>query len=142
MKAWTVASLIVIVTAACQPAGALFNTTVHQPDGSYPMPVVLGDQTGLVIGIEPTVGDFPRGDLPNVQPAQDDPNAVIVSWGTGACDDDSAVSFQRSEAGYRLTVVVHGGFSMGCTAQLLIRTLQIRFSEAIPASSILAIGGL
>lgn len=140
MKASTLAILLAVLMTACQPpGGTLFRATVLQPDDSYPIPVVLGDQTGLVIAIESAPGDSAIGDLPLVKPDPDDPNAVIVSWGTGACDDDVAVSFERSGARYRLAMEVHDGFSLGgCTAQLLIRGLRIEFSTAIPADSIAA----
>src|SRR5262245_6981723 len=109
--------------------------------GSYPMPVVLGDETGLVTAIESASGDGSAG-LPQVKPDPQNPNAVIVSWGTGACDDGTAVSVQRAGAGLRLDLAVHSGFDLGCTAQLLIRGLRIQFSEVVPANSIVAHGGL
>ena len=112
-----------------------------QPDGSYAMPVVLGDQTGLVTAIESAPGEG-GGDLPSVQPDPDDPNAVNVTWGTGACDDDTGIALQRSGARFRMDIVVNAGFSLGCTAQLLFRGLRVRFSEAVPADAIDVFGGL
>lgn len=143
MKVSTMVLLLAVLMTACQgPAGTTFGATLIQPDGSYPITVVLGDQIGLVTAIDSASGDWNGGDLPLVEPDPDDANAVILSWGTGACDDDTAVSFQRSGAGYRLDVEVHDGFNLGgCTAQLLIRRLVIRFAEAVPANSIVAFGG-
>jgi hypothetical protein len=83
MRALTL--VLAAVLSACQPSGAQFRTTSVMDDGTYPMPVVLGDQTGLVAGIEPALA-VGFVDVPSVQPDPDDPN-VVVSWGTGACDD-------------------------------------------------------
>jgi hypothetical protein len=142
IKALSLACLLAVSATACdKPAGTPFRTTVLQPDGSYPIPVLLGDQTGLVVAIESAVVEDPGG-LPNVRPDPVDPNAVIVVWGTGACDDDVDVSFRRSSPGYRLDIEVHAGFTFGCSAQLLFRALRIRFSEAVPAATIAAHGGL
>jgi hypothetical protein len=140
MKALTLA-LVVMVSACQAPAGTQFRATVVQPDGSYAMPVVLGDQTGLVTAIEAAPGDG-GSERPSVQPDPDDPNAVIVSWGTGACDDDTAVALRRSGAGFRMDIVVHEGLNLGCTAQLLFRGLRVRFSESVPDDAIDVFGGL
>lgn len=142
MRIFALAFLLAAVSTACQPpAGTLFRTTVVEPDGSYPMPVVLGDQTGLVVSVEPAPGVNPDSHLPNIQPDPTDPNALILSWGTGACDDESVVSFQRSATGLRLDVEVRNGFSLGgCIGMLLFRGLRIRFSTPIP-DSIEAFGG-
>jgi hypothetical protein len=126
--------------ACLPPGGTLFKATVRQPDGSYPLEVVLGDATGRVIAVEPGLGHGNGSGLPLVEPDPDDPNAVIISWATGACDD-VAMSFQPSNTGYRLDVDAHERIGLGCTAQLLIRGLRIQFSEPISADSIIASGG-
>jgi hypothetical protein len=105
------------------------------------MAVVLGDETGLVTAIESAMGES-TGELPGVRPDPDDPNAVIVSWGTGACDDETAVTMQRSGGGLRVGITVNAGFSLGCTAQLVFRGLRVTFSEPVPADSIQVSGGL
>ena len=105
------------------------------------MPVVLGDQTGLVVSVEPALGVNPDQHLPNIQPDPTDPNALILSWGTGACDDESVVSVKRSGTGLRLDVEVRSGFNLGCMGLLVFRGLRIRLSTPIP-DSIEAFGGL
>ena len=40
------------VVACGPPAGTLHKTTLTTPDGSFEMPVTLGDQTGLVVAME------------------------------------------------------------------------------------------
>jgi len=141
MRTWTLSILLAFFASACQtPAGTVFKANVT--DGSHSMPVVLGDQTGLVTAIESTTGDWSNGGLPAVRGDLDDPHAVIVSWGTGACDKASSLSFHDSDAGFRLDIQIDEGFNLtGCTADLLIRGLRVRFSKAIPLTSITVIGG-
>jgi hypothetical protein len=144
MKALILGALLVIAAGAClPPAGVIFKATVvQQPDDSYPMAVTLGDQTGLVTAIESadgdTTGSFAELD---VRPDPDDAKAVILTFFTGACDDETVVSLQRSDVVFHLRVEVRAGFSLGCTAQLLIRGLRIQFSEPVAAGSIVALGG-
>jgi len=92
--------LLALCASACQtPAGTVFKANVMQSDWSHSMPVVLGDQTGLVTAIESTSTDWSNGSLPTVREDMDDPHAVIVSWGTGACDKATGLSFHDSPAG-------------------------------------------
>ena len=136
------ALLVAAVSMGCErPAGNLFRATVAGPEGEYPMPVVLGDQTGLVVSVEPAQGVNPDQHLPNIQPDPTDPNALILSWGTGACDDESVVLVKRSGTGLRLDVEVRNGFSLGCMGLLVFRGLRIKLSTPIP-DSIEAFGGL
>jgi len=135
-----------MATACGTPAGTLFNATIQQPDGSNPLPVVLGDETGLVTGIEVVSIDWPAGvggstDGPFVQPDTSDPNAIVVFWITGACENDVAMSFKPVGAGFDLHVAVHGKFG-SCTANALFRQLRIRFSRSIPATQITATLGI
>jgi hypothetical protein len=140
MRAVTLAVLFMIVAAAClPPAGTLFETTITQPDGSSPEPVVLGDQTGLVAAIESATGDTADGFELIARPDPHDANAVIVTWVGGACEDELAMSFYRSGEAFRLHVDVRGGPGIGggCPAIALIRGLRIQFSEPVPAGSIM-----
>jgi hypothetical protein len=139
MKALTLA-LVAVLSACHAPAGTQFRTTVVQPDGSYAMPVVLGDQTGLVSAIESVPGQA-GAELPSVGPDADDPSAVIVTWGTGACDDDTTLALQRSGLGFRIDIAVNAGFNLACTAQILIRGLRIQFSEPVSADAFEVFGG-
>jgi hypothetical protein len=139
----TVAAYVLLgaVAAAClAPGGTLFKATVTQPDGSYPLEVVLGDHTGKVIAVGSALGDGAGGVLPRTQQDPNNPNAVIVTWATGACDDVHML-FQATDTRYRLDVIAHERIGLGCTAQLLFRALRIRFSEPISPDSITARGG-
>ena len=139
MKALAAFVLLVGVVAACA-GGNLYRATVREPDGSYPLDVVLVDHTGRVTAVEAVSADGDNESLPQVQQDSADPNAVIVRWATGACDDVS-MSFRQSDAGYRLDVDAHERIGLGCTAQLLFRDLRIRFSAPVSADSIVALGG-
>jgi len=135
------AVFVVVVVAAClSPSGTMFKATVRQPDGSYPLEVVLDDYTGKVTGIEAASEEAAGGDSAMVQSDPADVNAVTLTWATGACDDVS-IAFRRSDEGYRLDVDADERIGLGCTAQLLIRRLRVRFSEPISANEITASGG-
>ncbi len=140
MRSVTLAVLLMIVAAAClAPAGTRFETTITQPDGSYPKPVVLGDQTGLVTAIESATGDTADGFELIARPDLQNANAVIVTWVGGACEDEVALSLYRSGEAFRLHLDVRGGPGIGggCPAIALTRGLRIQFSEPVPAGSII-----
>jgi hypothetical protein len=146
MRPVALSLMLTLTLAAClPPAGRLFNTTlIHKspanPGGDYPLPVTLGDQTDLVVGIEPTDADESGGLAPLVKADPTDPNALIVSWLGGLCDNDAAVSFQPSGSGYTLHLDVHEKLGLGCPAAGLLRGLRIITSEPIPIDSIAASG--
>jgi hypothetical protein len=143
MRAATLGVLVAVVVIAClPPAGTLFKTTIAQPDGAYPLPVTLGDETGLVTAIESANGDAAVGlGEPIVRPDLDDPRAVIVTFITGLCDDDATVSFQRAGAAFVLHMAVHEGIRLDpCPAAAAIRGFRLRFAEPVPANLIAATG--
>lgn len=140
MRAFATGLVLAIVVGAClPPAGRLFRTTLSNPDGAYPLPVALGDETELVTGIEPALPD-PRASLEvTVQQDSADPRARIVTWVGGACDDDAALSFRPSGSEYELHLEVHAGLG-SCVALGVVRGLRIKLSESIPLGSIRASG--
>jgi hypothetical protein len=146
MKAYALSLFLTFIVAAClPPAGRVFQTTLlhtspSNPSGDHPLPVTLGDQTDLVVGIEPTEGDERGGLEPLVQSDPADPNALILSWLGGMCDNDAAVSFQPSGSGYALHLQVHQKLGFGCPAAGLLRGLRITTSEPIPPGSIAVSG--
>ena len=131
-------SLAVVVAACLPPAGTLFRATLSMPDGSHSLPVALGDQTGLVVEIEPTEGDPTVGSEPLVRADPTDPNAFIVTWIGGACDNDAAIAFRPSGSGYAIDLEVHEKVVMGCVALGILRGLRIRTSTPVPLGSITA----
>ena len=130
------------VVACGPPAGRLFNTTLTNPDGSYPLPVTLGDQTNLVVGIE----QGPREPFPDFEPAvrsdPADPKALIVTWLGGACEHETVVSFWPEGDGYYLMISSRGGPSLfgGCPAIGLFRAIRIKTSEPVAIDLINLIG--
>jgi hypothetical protein len=142
MNVRALAISLAFLGAACQtPAGNVFKAIVLQPDGSYAMPVALRDRTGLITAIEPVNGEWSSGDLPTVKLDGVYPMSVVVSWGTGACVDDTGLSFDRTADGYNVNIQVHSGLVFACSAQLLVRGLRVRLSESVPIGSITVQGG-
>jgi hypothetical protein len=131
------ALLVAVLVSACgrDPSGTIFRTTVAGEDGSYALEVVLGDQTGLVTGIEPAVWDGASAfDLPTVAIDEHDPSTFVFQWGNGACDRP-AISFSKS--GDRLNLRVDPRENFGsCMAILLLRSIRIHLSEPIASDRI------
>ncbi len=126
------ALLAAIAVSACarDPAGTLFRTTVEAPDGSYAQEVVLGDQTGLVTGIDPSAWDGESAfDPPTVAIDEHDPSTLIFRWANGACDRP-AISFSSSGDRFRLHVDPRAKFG-ACMAILLRRSIRIHLTEPI-----------
>ena len=105
--------------------------------------MVLSDETGLVTGIESAPMD-PSAEYSALAARADPtgPNAFIVSWLGGACDNDASLTFKRVEGTYVLNVAVHGkfGFPGGCTAVGIFRDVRVVTSSPIPVASIVAAG--
>jgi hypothetical protein len=147
----TTASLLIAVSvlgaaavAACSgPSTSQFKTELHFANEDAPLPVVLSDETGMVTGIESGPVDQQVDYAEPVARADPtDPNAFIVSWLGGACDNDASLTFKVSEGVYELNVAVHGklGFPGGCTALGIPRDVRILTSSPIPVDSIVAAG--
>ena len=121
-----------------------FRTVLHFSDEPAPVPVVLNDETGLVTAIESAPMD-PSFDYSEPAAREDptDPNAFIISWLGGACDNDVLLWFTRGDGVYALSVEVHGrfGFPGGCVALGIPRDVRVVISSPIPVASIVAAGG-
>jgi hypothetical protein len=131
------ATLVVIaVVAACgPPPGTLFEVMLADPDGSYPLPVVLGDDTGLVTGVEAVAFDEALPP-PSIQVDPQDPNAFVVTWLGGACDDNATLSFYALETGYALDLVTRRELGLGCIALGVFRGLRIDLSSPVDVDTI------
>lgn len=131
------ALLAAIVMSACggDPAGTIFRTTVEGPDGSYAQEVILGDQTGLVTGIDPSTLDGQSAfDPPTVAIDEHDPNTLIFRWANGACDRP-AITLSRSGDRFDLRVDPREKFG-SCMAILLFRSIRIHLTEPIAPARI------
>jgi hypothetical protein len=145
MRAFAITVTLGLVLAACLgPSGQLFRTTLlhispDNPAGDLPLPVVLGDETGLVVAIEPAIGD--TSDLkPSVRSDPVDPNAFIVSWLGGMCDNDAQLLFRPHEAGYSLALIVGRKVGLGCPAAAVSRGVRVKTSRPIAPESIETFG--
>lgn len=131
------AILTVAVLAACGgPPGVQFRTTLSTPSGEYPLPVALGDKTGLVVGIG--TAQINSADFRDAGALADptDPNAFIVTWLGGACDNDAALAFRPTASGYDIGLAVHEKLGLGCTAVGILRALRIETATPIPVEAI------
>jgi hypothetical protein len=122
-----------------------FRAVLQSPGDRAALPVTLNDETDLVTAIDTEAHDptFQSQD-PTVWTDPSHPNAFVVSWTGGACDNDVLLWFTRHEGGYSLSVEVHGKFSFpgGCPALGIPRDVRIVTSSPVPIDSIVAAGGL
>jgi len=125
-------ALLVAAVAACeQPTGALFQTTLANPNGEFRLPVTLADETGLVVGIGPGPFDPPNFRDAGLRADPTDPNAFILTWLGGMCDSDAALLFRATGTGHDLRVAVHEKAGFGCPAAGILRALRIETSAPI-----------
>lgn len=126
-----------LVAACGPPAGTLYKTTLTTADGSYPMPVTLGDTTGLVTSMQPGVPD-PFTQTPSVSVDPGDPSVLVVSWLGGMCEDETVLGFWPDAEGYGMYVATRGGPGLfgGCPAAGIVRVIRITLSSPIAADKI------
>lgn len=122
-------------------ASRQFSAVLQFSAEAVPLPVVLSDETGQVTRIESAPMDpaSPYAGL-TVRADPGDPNAFLVSWLGGTCDNDAALTFKRSADGYVLNVANHGKLGLGCTAAGVARDVRIVTATPIPVASIVAAG--
>jgi hypothetical protein len=134
-------SAAAVVACSGPSSGREFSAVLQASGGTPPLPVVLSDGTGLVTGIESAPMD-PSSAYSELAARADptDPNAFIISWLGGACDNDASLTFKRAEGGYVLNVAVHGKLGLGCTAAGVARDVRIVTSSPIRVDSIVAAG--
>jgi hypothetical protein len=120
-----------------------FSGVLEGPAEVPPLTMVLSDETGLVTGIASAPMD-PGTDhgQPAARADPTDPNAFIISWLGGLCDNDALLTFKRAEGRYVMNVAVHGkfGFPGGCPMAGVARDVRIVTSSPISIDSIVAAG--
>jgi hypothetical protein len=133
--------LAAAVLAACggQPR-VLFHATLSNPNGEFPLPVTLGDTTGLVVGIGAGSVDPAGFRDAGVFADPTGPKAVTLTWLGGMCDSEAAVVFRRTDSGYDLELGIHEKLGVGCPAAGILRALRIETSEPIPVAVITVSG--
>lgn len=137
MRALLTGAILTAVLATCgPPPGVLFNTTLSNPDGEFPLPVALGDTSGLVVGIGPA--QFDPADFRDAGVLADPtgPNAFILTWLGGMCDSDAGLVFSLSDSGYDIRLEVRGKLGGACPAAGILRGLRIETSQPIPVATI------
>jgi len=141
MRAASVALAVMSVITGCLgPAGTQFRTSLPEPGVVKPFPIVLGDETGLVVRVEPgPIDPSARIEL-TVREDPTNPSAIIAIWLGGAIDDEAALSFRRVLSGYALSLDVHRGFGSS-TGEGIYRSLRIVTTEPVSVESITVSGG-
>jgi hypothetical protein len=137
VRAVVLSVLVAVPGVACQPQGRTFQTTL-QSENTNPLPVTLTDETELVTGIaQADVDPAALADpLPVVHALASDPNASILTWEGGACDQDTTVRFHVLHGGYVLNVAVHEKSGIGCPAAAVPRAIRLTTSRPIAPDSI------
>jgi hypothetical protein len=137
MRSLVIGAILTAVLAACGgPPGTQFHATLSAPDGAYPLPVTLGDTTGLVVGVR--ASQFSPADFRDAGVLADpaEPRAFIVTWLGGACDSDAVLAFRTTTSGYDIELGIHEKLGLGCTAQGILRGLRVETSAPISLSTI------
>jgi len=128
--------LAVLLAACAPPAGTLFRLTLVDPQGDFPLPIAMGDQTGKVVEIEADPWDTSWELVPSITADAKDPNVLIVRWMGGACDNDASLAFYDAASGPALDLTTHGKIGLGCTAQGIYRGIRITTTEPVAPDSI------
>jgi hypothetical protein len=137
VRALVIGPVLAAVLAGCGgPPGTLFRATLSDLGGGYPLPVTLGDTTGLVLGVRP--GQFDPADFRDAGILADpgESKAFIVTWLGGACDSDAVLAFRTTGSGYDIELGVHEKLGLGCIAVGILRGLRIETSAPISLSTI------
>lgn len=137
MRRLAIGAILAGAFASCgQPPGALFTTTISNPNGELPLPVSLVDATGLVLAIGPA--DFDQADFRDagVLPDPGSPTAFVLTWLGGMCDSDAAVAFSSTESGYDLHLAIHVTLGGGCPAAGVLRALRVETTSSIAIGTI------
>ena len=129
--------VLALVVAACgPPPGTVYRLTLVDPEGNFPLPIALGDQTGLVTSIEADEWDETWDGMPSIKADPDDPRTLLVRWLGGACDNDATLVFYQAAAGPALDLTTHGKLGLGCTAQGIHRGIRVTMTEPVAPDSI------
>ncbi|HEX7948914.1 MAG TPA: hypothetical protein VF494_01090 [Candidatus Limnocylindrales bacterium] len=137
MRPLAIGAILAVVLAAClPPPGVLFHATLADPEGGYPLPITLGDTTGLVVGVG--AARFDPADFRDAGVLADpaNPKAFIVTWLGGACDNDATLAFRTTDSGYDIELGVHEKLGLGCIALGILRGLRVETSAPVSVSTV------
>ena len=141
-RALAATMLVAALVVTCQPAGRAFQASLPTAERD-PLPVTLTDETGLVTGIAPAEADVGWSVLvPTLHADPNDPNASVLGWLGGSCDQDTTVWFHVLHGGYVLSVAVHERFGIGgCSGAAVLRAIRIATSSPLAVDSVVVAGG-
>jgi hypothetical protein len=129
--------LLALVMAACgPPPGTVYRLTLVDIEGNFPVPIVMGDQTDLVVAIEADDWDETWDGTASIKADPKDARTLIVHWLGGACDNDATLIFYEGALGLALDLTTHGKIGLGCTAQGIQRGIRITLTEPVAPESI------
>ncbi|HEX7950900.1 MAG TPA: hypothetical protein VF494_11170 [Candidatus Limnocylindrales bacterium] len=137
MRSLVVGTILAAVLASCGgPPGTLYQALLTNTDGDYPLPVTLGDTTGVVVGIG--AAQFDPADFRDAGVLADpaDPKAFTVTWLGGACDNDTALALRTTDSGYDVELRVHEKLGLGCIALGILRGVRVQTSAPIDVGAI------
>lgn len=135
------------VAAPAMPAGSptpvpggpteVWTAQLALADGTYPLPVMLLDGTGLVTGLVAPAAGVPAFES-GVTNANGKPDRLLYTWLGGACDTLTKLTFERSASGFRLRAETEtsGGY---CILIGLNREVVITLSEPVDARSVVLV---
>jgi len=123
-----------------------FSSIDGDPDGSidiFKLPVALHDRTGLVTGFEtrqPGPDDVSRfASSGEALAAPDAPEALLVGWLGGACEDSVEISVTGSESHLDVSVKANRSFSLfgyGCPSLGVPRRVLVGFLRPIDPTDV------
>lgn len=97
--------------------------------------MLLGDQTNLVVGVEPADPEILAA-IPSIEVDPKDPKVLVIRWMGGACDNDAVLTFYPLSTGYGLDLTTHGRMGLGCVALGVHRGVRIAISKPVDVGSI------
>ena len=140
--------LLAVLVGACAPLGAhVFETSLFSVDAttgavSLPLPVAFGDDTNLVVGVEPADPTVFRAQPLAVVNDPANPNSFVVAWLGGTCDRNAEISFAPIETGFHVHLQINEKLGLGCPAATVPRALRVRTSAPVDVDAISTSGGL
>lgn len=127
---WPLTGAILILTGCTLLAGRSFELTLPAPgELGDPLPVILTDATGMVVGVEePGLMAFDPGSKAVLLPGEH--NAVYVSWIGGLCDERVRLRLEDRQGALWLVGATERA-PEGCRAAGVGRAIVIRFTLPI-----------
>lgn len=132
MRALVAFAVLAVMVGACgKPSGTAFTTTIRTADGDLALQVSLYDATGLVTAIDPAQVDSSQFRDAGVLVDPADPNAFILTWLGGMCDNDVELALASSGPSYDVRVAIHVKFG-SCPGAGVFRAVRIATSKPLP----------